>query len=908
MAMLPETKAVLPQPATIGTALDLSAQRNQATIHRGTPCKTPAMDRQKPRRNVPEAPVLSLVFDNIAKMEELELGSMWNVFSKCKDTLENGRRLENLSWRLWYASCFDKQDHPQPVEVDHHLSDLSDPESGDWSDDDDATPQQPVQPQPTEEFLHSEVLDSETTATLPSRDESASAEPVKSGPFVVRQAPAGRYSQVATTNQTRRYSTSRLRQSPQLTPTNFQRILTTLLPMNLTSPALPVSAKHQQAANTASTSRRAQSFGGVTSPPVGLSPADVRPVAAPLQPIRSPGSARSPARSEASPTQRWSAPVPLTLPTERMEASNASLAAPQFDNKLVTTPTIFETESAVQSPERSAGGTSQLRTQSDGPAASTSKAQMRPALAGSRLRKSSDTKLPRVGSAKSVRISDSSVSRPRPTNDRVSSGSTVGSSSNSRASGLNAKRSADALTPAKVIVTPSQSLKGSTSSDQPSLTQSVNISSQSVTSPRDMPRAPPPTPQTVTPASIAVTRTPPSTPYTSKISVLSPMQRSKQAMPVAPLATEKKRNMFFFSSPHSHEDSDEPDSPASSKRSDRLAQRAQTQQRQLQYDDVDLDADDEDRETSSGWGSDYSTEEDESPSQADRRVEAIKAQEAEEERQRSMFAKRPTRSQVQLSQRGSGLLSQLFHISPDREDYGYAMRNRSALELSRRRSNISDSTPMARSPPHSNLRPPVSVRPPQVSKSAVALPAMSLTTSAAAELSEPPRRNPSRLRGPPKHVELEPESYDEAAHSSEEDHTERTAAIDAAIARHHSRNALREQATLAPPQTPRTTRRNMLAAELSESMRRNLLWERQIRNRAFGIAGPNGMGQRRSTQPQSQQAATATAQAPRRHEGFPAVGEPAEVRRAKTATGALTEYARADNQYFDNASFHQRGW
>jgi hypothetical protein len=32
----------------------------------------------------------------------------------------------------------------------------------------------------------------------------------------------------------------------------------------------------------------------------------------------------------------------------------------------------------------------------------------------------------------------------------------------------------------------------------------------------------------------------------------------------------------------------------------------------------------------------------------------------------------------------------------------------------------------------------------------------------------------------------------------------------------------------APPSTPRTTRRQMLATELSESLRRNLLWERQV--------------------------------------------------------------------------------
>ena len=40
-----------------------------------------------------------------------------------------------------------------------------------------------------------------------------------------------------------------------------------------------------------------------------------------------------------------------------------------------------------------------------------------------------------------------------------------------------------------------------------------------------------------------------------------------------------------------------------------------------------------------------------------------------------------------------------------------------------------------------------------------------------------------------------------------------------------------------PPSTPRTTRRNMLKKELSESLRRNLLWERQVSKH-----GPIGLG------------------------------------------------------------------
>ena len=42
----------------------------------------------------------------------------------------------------------------------------------------------------------------------------------------------------------------------------------------------------------------------------------------------------------------------------------------------------------------------------------------------------------------------------------------------------------------------------------------------------------------------------------------------------------------------------------------------------------------------------------------------------------------------------------------------------------------------------------------------------------------------------------------------------------------------------APPMTPRTTRRQMLQTELSESLRRNLLWERQVSR--INMAGRRG--------------------------------------------------------------------
>jgi hypothetical protein len=50
-------------------------------------------------------PVLSLELENISKMSKggrEGLSYMWTVFSRCKESIQDGQRLENLSWRLWY--------------------------------------------------------------------------------------------------------------------------------------------------------------------------------------------------------------------------------------------------------------------------------------------------------------------------------------------------------------------------------------------------------------------------------------------------------------------------------------------------------------------------------------------------------------------------------------------------------------------------------------------------------------------------------------------------------------------------------------------------------------------------------------------------------------------------------------
>ncbi|KAJ3021713.1 hypothetical protein HKX48_007999 [Thoreauomyces humboldtii] len=53
-------------------------------------------------------PVICLAFANIQEITTIDardIGTIWNAFTKCKNSLESGRRLENISWRLWHSSC-----------------------------------------------------------------------------------------------------------------------------------------------------------------------------------------------------------------------------------------------------------------------------------------------------------------------------------------------------------------------------------------------------------------------------------------------------------------------------------------------------------------------------------------------------------------------------------------------------------------------------------------------------------------------------------------------------------------------------------------------------------------------------------------------------------------------------------
>lgn len=272
---------------------------------------------------------------------------------------------------------------------------------------------------------------------------------------------------------------------------------------------------------------------------------------------------------------------------------------------------------------------------------------------------------------------------------------------------------------------------------------------------------------------------------------------------------------------------DEGNSTAAEKQTSATAKATVDQEEEEWSDD---DAEDDDA-SSSGWGSEYST----SSSTRARSKEHRRDQDETQGKGNPLFAKRPSevalnRATSELKPRPPGLLSQLFHPDLFIED---ADRTHSYVDITRANG--------------------ASLRAPGTSGQSM------LTTSKSTGVLSEQMRSKSFLRGRPEGVELESSSDEgepEQATVDEQGAHHRSGAVAAALARHQERSRLEAMQPIAPPQTPRTTRRAMLATELSESLRRNLLWERQTRNRALGAATVNrfAAAAAQPAKPQQQQA------------------------------------------------------
>jgi hypothetical protein len=270
-------------------------------------------------------------------------------------------------------------------------------------------------------------------------------------------------------------------------------------------------------------------------------------------------------------------------------------------------------------------------------------------------------------------------------------------------------------------------------------------------------------------------------------------------------------------------------------------------------------------DTEDGDGDSWASE-DPSVEDAEKTKEEVKLREAamEAQRQREMFAKVPKRSYSNLNRTKSGLLSQLLNpdptIFPSNHPYRTSFSTQDFSQL-----------------PRASVYAPRGLH---TSKSAMALPLAAQITAqvpSAGQCSS--RAAPSsgsggyRPKGRPQGQEMEEDSDSAEENPDDSIQVSRSVAQQKLAALAGRRNTSREtpqrrpsppppvrppliaSATSpvplrhpynlpapAPPSTPRTTRRQMLQTELSESLRRNLLWERQVskvnvRRHSGGING-----------------------------------------------------------------------
>lgn len=268
----------------------------------------------------------------------------------------------------------------------------------------------------------------------------------------------------------------------------------------------------------------------------------------------------------------------------------------------------------------------------------------------------------------------------------------------------------------------------------------------------------------------------------------------------------------------------------------------------------------------SGWASEDMDAEDKA-----RQAEKVNLSEValEAQRQLDLFAKVPKRSYSQLNRTQSGLLSQLLNPNPAQLPPNHPHRmSQSTADIVRMQRQAQREVQQMQTPQRSSsgFAGPMRL---QTSKSSAALPLAAQITavsmskhSSSGTKGKESEKGGYRPKGRPKEEEMEDESgEDDDDDDDDKIQVSRSVAQqklqalmsrrapEPGVASHFAQNmrvvenhaAPAAQATApiplghpynlpapTPPMTPRTTRRRMLKQELSESMRRQLLWERQV--------------------------------------------------------------------------------
>ncbi|KAG2756801.1 hypothetical protein P692DRAFT_20867853 [Suillus brevipes Sb2] len=265
----------------------------------------------------------------------------------------------------------------------------------------------------------------------------------------------------------------------------------------------------------------------------------------------------------------------------------------------------------------------------------------------------------------------------------------------------------------------------------------------------------------------------------------------------------------------------------------------------------------------SGWASEDMDAEDKA---REAKETGLRGAALEAQRQRDLFAKVPKRSYSNLNRTQSGLLSQLMNPNPAIFPPNHPYRlSQSTADLVRMQRQAQRQAEQVQTPQRSasGFAGPVRL---QTSKSSAALPLAAQITATSS--SKPPssgmkgketEKGGYRPKGRPKEQEMEDESGeddddDDKIQVSRSVAQQRLQALMSRrapgdgvapkhththVAENHAAPAAQSTAPIplghpynlpapAIPMTPRTTRRIMLRTELSESMRRQLLWERQV--------------------------------------------------------------------------------
>ncbi|KAG0665018.1 hypothetical protein C6P46_000644 [Rhodotorula mucilaginosa] len=823
--------------------------------------------------------VLALAPDSLATIGQIDpdgLAELWSVFTRCKDSLQNGRRLENLSWRLWFDSGRRDPDLEDAVPKQNGDAQAAVPEE--WSD-------------PEWE----ETSDSESSV---SSGEDADRDASGDGDGHVRAGRPTLARKAATTGSSSVSPQSKVHARPRTTSVPAAAAAT--------APTSPDSTCGGDGNGSNRVARPALARRGFSRegrplhiisgnslqrmiadlqrmpeiPPFGKarSLSDVPAATAPVKPpLGSRGSSAPDGLNSAS--RHASAPTSPTFSPAELENSS----------KLRSRRTSSDVSPAL-SRANSSPAPASTSTTFAAPSGSTEPPAPTPALHRRFPSNLAMSALPRTRRSRPASPSSSPPSREGADVPLTPSETAMLAVAESRnRSDVNLHKRTQSTADLAASFRPASFVKGfepsPTSLDKP--TPSVCVPTSVDARPGPGAIAPPPTPAnrsaalapspprnaavslsppvtrqpSRTPASSLVsppsTRSPPPVPSSSVVSTAHSHQSNASAGPSAMHGRRKgpgaSKKIFFISSPDSDEEHSSRSrssgmrvivTPPSAKRV--MAGDKQEEQKSASPaaapaasaaeadngdgggDEDEWASDSDDDDASSGWGSEYSTESDEPRpgTRAGGRNQAFDAKTAFAKRAPSDLQRTASTATVSGSAsnwgggpgelKRPGLLSQLFHPDQFVEE---PERKRSSLDLLRRQHQSSPALAMlGRQPSQHGLG------------------------SADGRDKQPPKtvRTKSFLKGKPEHVELESSSDEDedereaAAASAAQAEAEAQRAAAAALARRQ--RELEE--VVAPPQTPRTTRRAMLATELSESLRRNLLWERQTRNRVLGGQPP----------------------------------------------------------------------